>query len=376
MNHLKSLFLIVAIALSSGLCAQEGETEETGSQADQNLQGEPTLQVFSKFDFVPGEQVIFFDDFTTENVGDFPARWNTNGSGEIVSLGGMPGRWLKMQTGGAFYPETGKAFPENFTFEFDLVTTFENDPGCFEIDLYQILPDQAIDGLVPGTGGGALKLDPYNLSVFNWKEGSYGEISNSIDNEFHRLHKNKKVRVSVSVQKQRMRMYLDATKIFDIPRFFPAGIAIDRIRFALWGCEVEGYQPFISNFRIAAGAPDMRNKLVTEGKLVTRGITFDSGSDRIKAESNGTLKEIAAVLKENPSMRIKITGHTDSDGDDASNMTLSKKRAEAVKAALSGQFGIETARMETDGKGESQAVSPNTTPEGKANNRRVEFVKL
>jgi outer membrane protein OmpA-like peptidoglycan-associated protein len=173
-----------------------------------------------------------------------------------------------------------------------------------------------------------------------------------------------------------MKWYVDEVKIFDIPRFFPAGVTMDRIRFSLHGCDLEGYQPFIANFRVAVGAPDMRNKLVTEGKLVTRGITFDSGSDKIKAESYGTLKEIANILKENPAIRVKIVGHTDSDGDDASNMTLSKKRAEAVKSALAGQFAIDASRMETDGKGESQAVSPNTTPEGKANNRRVEFIKL
>jgi outer membrane protein OmpA-like peptidoglycan-associated protein len=123
------------------------------------------------------------------------------------------------------------------------------------------------------------------------------------------------------------------------------------------------------------GAPDTRNKLLTQGKWVTHGILFDVNSDRIKGESYGALKEIAGVLTENADVKIQIVGHTDSDGDDAANMDLSKRRAASVKAALAGEFKIDPGRMETDGKGESQPVDKNDTPAGKANNRRVEFVK-
>jgi outer membrane protein OmpA-like peptidoglycan-associated protein len=133
---------------------------------------------------------------------------------------------------------------------------------------------------------------------------------------------------------------------------------------------------YLSNLRIAVGAPDTRSKLITEGKFVTRGILFDVNKATIKPESYGTLKDIAAVLKENPSVRVRIIGHTDSDGDDASNLALSKKRAEAVKVSLGSEFGVDTSRMEIDGKGESQPSEPNTTPQGKANNRWVEFIKL
>jgi outer membrane protein OmpA-like peptidoglycan-associated protein len=127
---------------------------------------------------------------------------------------------------------------------------------------------------------------------------------------------------------------------------------------------------------VAVGAPDMRNKLITEGKLVTYGIYFDSGSDKIKPESAGTMKEIATVLNENSAVKIKIIGHTDSDGDDAKNLDLSKRRSISVKNALSSEYGIEALRIETDGKGESQPIAANSTSEGKAQNRRVELIKL
>lgn len=133
---------------------------------------------------------------------------------------------------------------------------------------------------------------------------------------------------------------------------------------------------FISNIKLAIGAPDTRNKLITEGKFVTTGILFDVNSDKIKPESYGVIKEIATVLKENPDVKIKIIGHTDSDGDDKLNLELSKKRSLSVKNALNKDFGIDSSRIETDGKGESEPAAPNDTPANKAQNRRVEFIKI
>ena len=132
---------------------------------------------------------------------------------------------------------------------------------------------------------------------------------------------------------------------------------------------------YVGTLRVASGAADTRNALVTRGKWVTRGILFDSGSDRVRGESYGSLKEIAAVLAENADLKVQIVGHTDAAGDDAANLDLSKRRAAAVKALLVSEFKIDAARLDTDGKGETQPLDTNDTPAGKANNRRVEFIK-
>ena len=134
--------------------------------------------------------------------------------------------------------------------------------------------------------------------------------------------------------------------------------------------------PIISNFRIAAGLPDMRNKLLNDGKIISYGIQFDVNSDKLKPESYSTLKEIADILKENPTIRIKIVGHTDSDGDDAMNLDLSKRRSVSVKNELVNKFGIDAGRLETDGKGKSEPIAHNNSAVNKARNRRVEFIKL
>ena len=116
--------------------------------------------------------------------------------------------------------------------------------------------------------------------------------------------------------------------------------------------------------------------MIDEGKFSTTGILFDVNTATIKPESSGVLKEMGGILSKNPEVNILIIGHTDSDGDDAKNMELSKKRAESVKNSLMNDFQISSARMETDGKGESMPISKNDNSVGKAQNRRVEFVKM
>ena len=90
----------------------------------------------------------------------------------------------------------------------------------------------------------------------------------------------------------------------------------------------------ISNIRIAVGAPDTRNKLLTEGKLVTYRIYFDVNKDEVKPESYGTLKDIAAVLNEVPDVKVKIVGHTDSDGQYAANQDFPKLRIIYIQSSI------------------------------------------
>jgi outer membrane protein OmpA-like peptidoglycan-associated protein len=126
--------------------------------------------------------------------------------------------------------------------------------------------------------------------------------------------------------------------------------------------------------RIAETAPDF-SKTIMSGRYVTRGILFDVDSDRIKPESAATIKMIANGLQSSSGSNFVIEGHTDSTGDAAHNMDLSQRRAEAVKSVLVTQFGIDGARLTTRGLGATKPVATNNTPQGRAENRRVEFVR-
>lgn len=361
--------------------ADKENTEETGNTSNQNGTGNtstsPTvkLSATSKFDFISGEKVLYYDDFSRVAVGDFPADINTNASGEVVTLEGKEGKWLNMTKNGAFIPDNIKKLPENFTLEFEV--GIDKDPSNNYSGLglnFNINNDELFKDMFFSKGTSLVYLHPgaaqANISILP-TQGT--DISNEIPMPQWDVNSKTFAKVSIWRQKGRLRVYVDQDKLIDIPRFFTEsqvyGFAFFRNFFN--ECNV-----FLGNIKYAIAPADTRSKLITEGKFVTRGILFDVNSDQIKPESNGVLKEIATVLQENPTVKVKIIGHTDSDGDAALNLDLSKRRSAAVKNALSTVFGVDATRLETDGKGATVPSEPNTTPQGKANNRRVEFIKL
>jgi OmpA-OmpF porin, OOP family len=355
--------------------AKESSDNKKGSQA--SGQEQASLQSYSKYDFIPGEKIIFYEDFSQDAIGDFPALWNTNGSAEVVTTNLFPGNWMKFDCNECIWTDALLNLPENYTIEFDIVPIkgSEGNMKGYSFRLFQCSNPKGIDhGSVPGKAG-------FDFSMEYFGRGGYRTYINSDEGqgmgltgykEEDALHQkvNQKYHMALWFQKGRVRLYQDQNKLFDLPKAFALqGVKMDRIRF-------EQGAAMVSNVRIAVGAPDMRNKLLTEGKLVSYGIYFDVNKDVVKPESYSTLKSIAAILTENPDVKVKIVGYTDSDGADAANLDLSKRRGASVKNELVKSFGIDASRLESDGLGEGQPIAPNDTPANKALNRRVEFIKL
>lgn len=361
---MKKSFFTCLILLAIMLCAMKITAQVSDTSG----------RIKSKFDFIPGDKVIFYDDFSAENAGDFPAQWNTNSSGEIITIGKFPGRWFQMTKGGYFIPEAKEKFTENFTVEFDLVPMNQNNTeNLYGVDFLVVsgtLTDPNQGGAIPGKAGISMTPAFENINWTNWSEKTEGYKDHGSSS--FQFNTNEKYHIAFWIQKQRIRMYADEKKVLDLPRGLIDGYVYNIFRFQT----SDEVSPIISNFRIAAGLPDMRNKLLTEGRLISYGIQFDVNSDKVKPVSFATLKEIAQVLKDNPAVKVRIVGHTDSDGNDASNLDLSKRRAASVKAELTKSFGIDASHLETDGKGASQPLSPNDNAVNKAKNRRVEFIKL
>ncbi len=349
-----------------------------------NSSTDASLQIYSKYDFVPGEKVLVYEDFSQDAIGDFPQNWNTNSAGETVTVSGQPGHWLMLNKKGVFKPEDIKELPDNFTLEYDLIYVGGNYvPFLQTLFLSEGNGKDGKEALntdfnynkrsginlgiqpIPRDKGGVATIYTYNAG------------DKMMDNQIQFQNNGAtKIKVSIWRQKQRLRVYLDQNKILDLPRAFAPGETYNKMVFQIWG-DFSGEEKYlIGNIKLAVGDPDTRNKLISEGKFSTTGILFDVNSANIKPESYGSLKDIANVLQDNSSVRVKIIGHTDSDGDASMNLTLSKKRAEAVKSFLETEFKIDASRLETDGKGASDPVADNKTTEGKAQNRRVEFVKL
>lgn len=349
----------------------------TASNLPVNISSDTSIQTYSKYDFVPGDKVLVYEDFSKDAIGDYPENWNTNASGQTVTVSGRSGQWLMLNKKGVYRQDDVNNLPDNFTYEFDLIYT--GNPPYLETFLvsggddkgklsYDIGKRSGVDiGIqpIPRDKGGIARIYTYN-------EGE-NIISNQVQFQNNGATK---IKISVWRQKQRLRVYVNQDKVFDLPRAFAEGKVYNTAMFELWS-DAEAQDKFlISNIKLAVGEPDTRNKLINEGKFSTTGILFDVNSAFIKPESYGILKDIADVLQDNANVHVKIIGHTDSDGDAANNLVLSEKRAEAVKSILQSEFKIDASRMETDGKGAADPVAPNTTSAGKAQNRRVEFVKM
>jgi outer membrane protein OmpA-like peptidoglycan-associated protein len=371
---------------------QSTQQPETASAqpAPDTKPADPGLKSFAKYDFVPGEVVIYSNDFATDNMGELPTGWNTSGNGVVSTINSLKGNWLQLYQNAAFLSDNTAAFSENFTVEFDLVLRRANPKAAFPMLGFGVMATAdlsttdnslvrdpkkffALDlKLQPGDYNGShMHLETYNKN--NRYLGTDIKQYPKLQNYFNQV-----VHIAMQVQKERLRVWFNEDKMYDLPKAFIADTILNQIYFYVKSSnardEETGYS--IGNFKIAKGLPDTRHKLVDEGKFSTTGILFDINSANIKPESTGVLRELADVLTKFPEIKVLIVGHTDSDGNDASNLELSKKRAEAVKQALSKDYNIDATRLSSDGKGEKEPAGDNKTKAGKAQNRRVEFIKV
>jgi len=337
------------------------------------------VRVNSKFDFVPGEKIIFYDDFSNDFIGDFPSKWNTNGGGEVVTINDTPNRYFELNGGNrTFYiPDLNFVLPEEYTLEFDLLVKGIDNKTSSVAKLTVTLSDN--NQFSNGVNFAKVSIPfcqytPIGIAVLN-SINRISTIRNSIDANLREIVLYKP-HISIAVNKTRFRMYINQIKYIDIPRLIAPNNLIKYIKFSIRGFAEGKEHLFISNVKVAKGGLDLRRQLIKEGKVSTNGILFNVNSSVIKPQSFGIIRQISQVLKQDNLMRLKIIGYTDSDGSEASNLKLSEKRAEAVKKALIEVYGVKSARLFSEGKGESKPVGDNKTKEGKALNRRVEFIKL
>lgn len=350
------------------------DKETSSEQIPKNISD--NLEVLSKFDFVPGDKVLFFDDFAKDFIGDFPAKWNTNASGEVIKVNGE--KWFELSSGyKVFSIPDFEGLPEDFTIEFDVLSKGIDGQTSSNVYLYVLLSDT--DEFFAGkkhyvsVGIPFAQYREFAIPVKNFFNGKQGKVRVNLNSDIREDVLNQP-HISISVTKQRFRLWVNEVKYADIPRLIEEENVLDFIKFNLYGAKDGKDRIFIKNLKIAEGGQDLRRKLMSEGSISTNGILFDSGSSNIKKQSYGIIRQISQVLMQDYNIKLKIIGHTDSDGDDSSNLKLSKSRAAAVKTALVEVYKIDESRLVADGMGESKPVGDNATSNGKAENRRVEFI--
>jgi OmpA-OmpF porin, OOP family len=309
-----------------------------------------------KADFMPGEKTIFYDDFTDMGPGDAPPHFKIRGPApELKAAGNI--RQLTVNQRGSIFPNI-TALPKNFTYE------------------AEIKVDDARRALI------ILKLYSKDKEVFEWVLSAMTketDLVQSLRAPYQELGRkripanwNEPAKIALWVQNGRARTFINGEKQLDFNQVdLPE---INKVEFAhdFYGPnQAIGYRMV----RFAESTPDFSQMISSSGRYVTHGILFDTGSDRLKPESAPVIQMVARGLEGNPSLKLLIEGHTDSTGDAALNLDLSKRRAEAVKAVLSVQFKVDPSRLSTAGLGASKPIDSNDTPAGRGQNRRVEFVK-
>jgi OmpA-OmpF porin, OOP family len=313
---------------------------------------------YNNYSFVPGEKTLFEDNFIYSKTEKPLNKWLlTGGKASLFvqdSINCLSVDEYYTKVSPILFFKT-KQLPDSFSIEYDtwLDNGYDGNPGI-EIHLLNgenevlITPNKhALSVLYPNDGREAKDNPP----------AYFGE------NKFY----DRWVHISISVFKKHLSVYLDQYKMIDL-----ADCRMQTQRIFITGNTSQSMKILLKNFRIATGFPQ---KIKLEnGKFITRAIKFDVNKAILKPESITILKMVKQYLIDNPAVSFEIGGHTDSDGDDTYNLKLSQQRADAVKEQLV-KMGIAATRLTTKGYGETKPVADNKIAEGKANNRRVEFVK-
>jgi OOP family OmpA-OmpF porin len=305
----------------------------------------PGAGAWLNYDFVPGSRTIFYEDFSGDEVGDFPRRMKlSDGTLEVVNIKGQ--KMLRSADGGTMFIVLPEKLPPRFTVEAVYHSPVETNPMFLR------------------TGGNDNRFGCYPNSAFVEAEAKSGSKTGAVPTGF--------VNCRFTVDTKYVRGYIDSARTANAP-----GVDIartDTLYLQLPG-GAENDPTLLASIRVAEGGKKLYDLISAKGRASTQGILFDVGSDHIRGESTPTLAEIGDMLKTHPTLKLTIEGHTDNVGSAASNQALSEKRAAAVKQFMVSTYGIDAARLKSVGFGATKPVAPNTSEEGRQNNRRVELVK-
>lgn len=359
-------------AENEGAQEQASKDKATKQDAKPEKNQKNTEMTYAKSDFVRGDEVFFDDQLVGEQLGEFPSQWDAiNGSVEIGKINGenviiAQETWDQIAP---LFDDMKSYLPEKFTLEFDF---WCDKPNPDEFNRYyvnfkdennNVLQKVYIEkvGVDDNAAGVAWGYAP--MSGDDWRSGNLDGIKWNFSDWNH---------CAVSFNKRAMKIYINGVRITNIPNTVqPSNFSIEFV-----GDDLGHFtNPAIRNIVLAKGAVPLYDRMMNDGKFITYGITFDVGKSVVKPESMGEITRIVQLMTENPSLSFSVEGHTDSTGNAASNQKLSEDRAKAIVDKLV-ENGISRSRLTAVGKGQSSPIADNGTDEGRAKNRRVEFVKL
>ena len=356
----------------------EAESESAGAEEGDDT---PVAQN-QKSDFVRGSVILFEDDFANEQMGEFPSKWDiSEGSLETAAINGK--KYLHSNAPDSWFSplmENMKSYlPEVFTLEWDEFYCKSGDIADFPSDFNFYDANGSEVGHIykryrPG--------NPDFYGNYSFKKG--GGVDENVTGSFDWDHMKKFIKIgqwnhfAISFNKRAFKLYVNGNRFINLPNV----AAPARFVFI-----IQDENPYrgVANVVLAKGAVELYERQTTDlsavekaiaetGKFVTNNILFETGKATLKPESMAEIQKVADYMKKNPTARFEVQGHTDNQGSDKINDPLSQQRAEAVVKALEG-LGCDPFNMRAVGKGSHEPVADNATDEGRAKNRRVEFIK-
>lgn len=352
----------------------ESSTSATSPKSGSNSSGAGS-EISIAGQFIPNGQVMYLDDFERDAIGDFPSKWETNSGGEIVTVDDF--KALRTSGTGFFVPMLPRELPENYAVEFDLFTYNLEYKGTTALRFGIHLVEEPL--ISKAKKGAEIEMPLWYKGASDYfmveTYGMPSKISNKIPYDYTEKL-NDIIHFTLVKNGKRVRLFLDDTKVVDIP-----SLAADQLGkyIQFYVREVDLQKDLVvavANLKITEEGEDLRSKLLKAEGFSTTAILFQTASDKLQPSSYEFLDQLGEVLKSDEFIRVQIIGHTDSDGDESSNKTLSEKRAASVANYLKEKFGIAGNRLQTFGKGESEPLNSNGSAAEKAANRRVEFKKF
>ena len=373
---------------SDSVSIDEEEPAEAKPKKDTSV-APNELVAYRKFGFVRGSNIIYQYAFEEVELGDYPKSWMTDAGGEVTTLSAYPGKWLRSTEQANNFVDFIKEYPMNFTLEFDVISDAKDDGDYNAVDIHLVstIGEKDFNKTISQDEVSGFKIE-LNLTGHYANYYNYWRFNDSTNSTFINISapglfnlnteelQSKVVHVSLVRQNSRLTMYVNTNRVFDIRNAFASNTKINNLNFLtyskLYGKESGLY---FSNIILAETASDTRKDLFVDGKYVTNSILFETNSDKIQPASLSSIGVVAEYLKANPTVKLKVVGHTDNVGQDAANLDLSARRAKSVVKELVEYHKIDASRLTSEGKGESQPIGNNETLEGRAKNRRVEFIK-
>ena len=356
---------------------EEEEEVEQEVQNDETPQAKPKKKAQGeavKSDFVPGTVVIFQDDLKGEQMGEFPSKWDLlENNAEVARMNGKMAIKFEHGSNTEITPliEDGnkKYLPEVYTLEFDFFVTGEEEHTSF----YRLWlkPDDDSNYSEIFFGSSDINWEVQHPTSENIISGHASLENINEQNDWNHF--------ALSFNKRALKVYINGNRVINIPNAKAMGWFSIQTEF--WKDHID----YITNVRLAKGGVALYDRnaqsmtavekaMQETGKFVTNNILFETGKADLKPESMAEIEKVAEYMKKNASVRFEVQGHTDNQGTDAINDPLSQKRAEAIVKALVG-MGVDEWNLRAVGKGSHEPVADNKTDEGRAKNRRVEFIK-